>query len=65
MKKTIRLTETDLKRMIAESVRNALNEGIYDYPDGIDHLIFLFENDRECYDLANRTDAEEKARQGG
>jgi hypothetical protein len=51
MKKTIRLTETDLKRMIAESVRNALNEGIYDYPDGIDHLIFLSENDRECYDL--------------
>ena len=51
MKKTIRLTESDLKRMIAESVRNALNEGIYDYPDGIDHLIFLSENDRECYDL--------------
>lgn len=27
-----------------------LNEGIYDYPDGIDHIIFLSENDRELYE---------------
>lgn len=51
MKQTIRLTESELRNMITESVKRALNEGIYDYPDGIDHLIFLAENDRECYDI--------------
>jgi hypothetical protein len=51
MKKTIRLKESELKRMIAESVKRVLNEGIYDYPDGIDHLILLAENDRECYNI--------------
>ena len=51
MKKTIRLTENEFKRLISESVKRVLNEGIYDYPDGIDHLILLAENDRECYDI--------------
>ena len=51
MKRTIRLTENELKRMISESVKRVLNEGIYDYPDGIDHLILMAENDRECYDI--------------
>ena len=51
MRKTIRLTENELRRMISESVKRVLNEGIYDYPDGIDHLILMAENDRECYDI--------------
>ena len=51
MKKTIRLTKNEFKRLISESVKRVLNEGIYDYPDGIDHLILLAENDRECYDI--------------
>jgi len=51
MKKTITLTESSLKRIISETVKRVLNEGIYDYPDGIDHLILLAENDRECYDI--------------
>ncbi len=51
MKRTIRLTENELKTMISESVKKVLKEGIYDYPDGIDHLILLAENDRECYDI--------------
>ena len=51
MKKTIRLTESGLRHIISETVKRVLNEGIYDYPDGIDHLILLAENDRECYDI--------------
>lgn len=51
MKRTIRLTENELKTMISESVKKVLKEGIYDYPDGIDHLILMAENDRECYDI--------------
>ena len=51
MRRRIRLTESELRHMIAESVKRVLNEGIYDYPDGIDHLILLSENDRECYDI--------------
>lgn len=51
MKRTIRLTESELKTMISESIKRVLKEGIYDYPDGIDHLILLAENDRECYDI--------------
>ena len=51
MKKTIRLTESSLKRIISETVKRILNEGIYDYPDGIDHLILLAESDRECCDI--------------
>ena len=43
--------EKTLKEFIDKSVRKALNEGIYNYPDGIDHLILLSENDRECYDI--------------
>lgn len=48
MKRTIRLTESELKTMISESIKRVLKEGIYDYPDGIDHLILLAENDLEC-----------------
>lgn len=51
MKKTITLTESSLRHIISETVKRVLNEGIYDYPDGIDHLILLAENDRECYDI--------------
>ena len=48
MRKTIRLRESELRTIISESVKRILNEGIYDYPDGIDHLILLAENDLEC-----------------
>lgn len=51
MRQRIRLSESQLRNVIAESVKSILNEGIYDYPDGIDHLIFLSENDSECYDI--------------
>jgi len=51
MRRTIRLTEQELKNIVSECVKRTINEGIYDYPDGIDHLIFLSENDRECYDI--------------
>jgi hypothetical protein len=51
MRKIIRLRESELRQMICESVKRVLNEGIYDYPDGIDHLILMAENDRECYDI--------------
>ena len=40
-----------LSETIKRTIRRVLKEGIYDYPDGIDHLIFLSENDRECYDF--------------
>lgn len=40
-----------LDDIVAESIRKVVNEGIYDYPDGIDHILFLVENDRECYDV--------------
>lgn len=43
--------EKTLKEFIDKSVRKALNEGIYNYPDGIDHLILLSENDKDCYDI--------------
>ena len=51
MAKKIRLTENQLMHIINESVRKMLNEGIYGYPDGIDDIILLSENDRECYDI--------------
>ena len=34
---------------VTKSIRKVLREGIYDYPDGIDHIILLSENDRELY----------------
>ena len=51
MKQTIKLKESELKRIITESVKRVLKEGIYDYPDGIDHLILLAENDEECHKI--------------
>lgn len=44
------VSETKLDNAIQKSVKKVLNEGIYDYPDGIDHIILLSENDRELYD---------------
>ena len=35
---------------VTKSIRKVLSEGIYDYPDGIDHIILLSENDRELYE---------------
>lgn len=49
MRRTVTINERMLHSIISESVRRILREGIYDYPDGIDHLIFLAENDGECY----------------
>lgn len=40
-----------IRRIVSECTKKTLNEGIYDYPDGIDHLILLSENDRECHDI--------------
>lgn len=51
MRQTIRLKESQLKNIIAESVKRILNEGIYDYPDGIDYLILDSENDFDCMQI--------------
>ena len=43
-KKTIKLTESQLRSL----VRKIVTEGVYGFPDTIDHIILRFENDREC-----------------
>ncbi|MBP5454889.1 MAG: hypothetical protein J6Y37_00120, partial [Paludibacteraceae bacterium] len=43
-----RLTEAQLNRIVMEAATRLINEGIYGYPDGIDHIILLYENDSEC-----------------
>ena len=48
MKRTIKLRESELKRIITESVKMVLSEGIYGYPDDCDQIILAYENDREC-----------------
>ena len=48
MKQTIKLRESELKRIITESVKMILSEGIYGYPDDCDQMILAFENDNEC-----------------
>lgn len=44
------VSESKLNTAIQKSIKKVLNEGIYDYPDGIDHIIFLSQNDRELYE---------------
>lgn len=44
------VSESKLNTTIRKSIKKVLNEGIYDYPDGIDNIIFLSENDRELYE---------------
>lgn len=44
------VSEAKQNSAIQKSIKKVLNEGIYDYPDGIDHIIFLSENDRELYE---------------
>lgn len=44
------VSESKLDNAIRKSIKKVLNEGIYGYPDGIDHIILLSENDRELYD---------------
>ena len=48
MKQTIKLRESELKRIITESVKMVLREGMYGYPDDCDQIILAYENDREC-----------------
>ena len=48
MKQTIKLSESELKRIITESVKMVLSEGLYGYPDDCDQIILAYENDREC-----------------
>lgn len=48
MKQTIKLRESELKRIITESVKMILREGLYGYPDDCDQIILAYENDREC-----------------
>ncbi len=43
------VSESKLNTVIQKFIKKVLNEGIYDYPDGIDSIIFLSENDRELY----------------
>lgn len=53
VKKIIRLTESDLHRIVKESVKKVINEGVYGYPDGIDGIILMVENDEEFYKIWN------------
>lgn len=49
-RKLIRLTESQLNRVVIESVERCLNEGMYGYPDTVDSIILMFENDKDCMD---------------
>lgn len=48
-KNVVKLTESQLKDVVSESVRALIGEGVYGYPDGIDTIILLSENDGELY----------------
>lgn len=48
-KNVVKLTESQLKEVVSESVRALIGEGVYGYPDGIDTIVLLSENDRELY----------------
>lgn len=48
MKHRVRLTESDLNRIVMESVKRIMNEGKYGYPDDVDEIILCFESDVEC-----------------
>lgn len=47
-KKIVRLTENDVHKIVMESVKRIMNEGIYGYPDTVDQIILSFEHDRDC-----------------
>ena len=47
----VTIDESQLRRIVKESVHRILKEGVYGYPDGSDHIIFLAENDKECIDV--------------
>ena len=51
MKQTIRLTESELRNLISESVVKILNEGMYGFPDDCDQIILAYQHDRECMNL--------------
>lgn len=48
MRRRVRLTESDLQNIIAETVKKVINEGLYGYPDDIDQIILCYENDAQC-----------------
>lgn len=50
-KKLVKLTESQLKDVVLESVRALISEGVYGYPDGIDTIVLLSENDGELYNF--------------
>ena len=47
----MKLNENAIQQIIAKSVKKCINEGVFDYPDGIDAIILCAENDRECHDI--------------
>ena len=50
MKKTIRLSESDLHKIIYRAINEELDaNGWYGYPEGVDDVILTVENDRDCY----------------
>jgi len=50
-KNVMKLTKSQLKDVISESVRELIGEGVYGYPDGIDTIVLLSENDGELYNF--------------
>ena len=45
------INENRLNRIVSSVIKRYLNEGAYDYPDGVDGIILLMDNDRECHSL--------------
>lgn len=51
MKRVIKLTESDLHKMIYRAINEELDtNGWYGYPEGVDDVILTVENDRDCQD---------------
>lgn len=49
MKRVIKLTESDLHKMIYRLINEELDtNGWYGYPEGVDDVILTAENDRDC-----------------
>ena len=46
-----RASEQNMNRIVKEAIGKVLREGVYGYPDGIDGIILMAENDRDFYNI--------------